>query len=193
MNLLPNTYTTFEYDFKNYLGENTPAGTVLEFRLEPDTLQGGPSQVLYTQSIKDTNTSWTNALLSVKINPNQDYKYLIICVRNDNDTSKSVIGLDNLVICTSSVSGIDQTSLLKKIHIFPNPNLGVFTVELPTPATSNMKLRVTDLTGRLLLEKQTEEGNSIQTVKASTLPDGLYFIQVVSEGKVVAMEKFVKQ
>ncbi len=193
VNLTPNTYTTLEYDFKNYLGESTPAGTVLEFRLEPDTLSGGPSQVLYTQSIKDTTMSWTSALLSVRVSPNQDYKYLIVCVRNDNDTSKSVIGLDNLVICTSNVSGIDQTSLLKKIHIFPNPNSGVFTVELPTPATSKMKLRVTDLTGRLLLEKQTEEGNSIQTVKASTLPDGLYFIQVISEGKVVAIEKLVKQ
>jgi PKD repeat protein len=94
---------------------------------------------------------------------------------------------------TRLVSGVGDKRDRMHLSIFPNPNSGVFTVELPTPATSNMKLRVTDLTGRLLLEKQTEEGNSVQTVKAGTLPDGLYFIQVVSEGKVVAMEKFVKQ
>jgi len=81
----------------------------------------------------------------------------------------------------------------ERVHIFPNPNLGIFTVELPTPATSNMSFRVTDLTGKLMLEKQTKIGTQIQTVEAANLPDGFYFLQVVSEGKIIAVEKFVKQ
>lgn len=32
-----------------------------------------------------------------------------------------------------------------------------------------------------------------EVILSVPLPDGLYFIQVISEGKVVAMEKFVKQ
>ena len=79
------------------------------------------------------------------------------------------------------------------LRIFPNPNPGLFTVELPQPATPGMTFRVTDLAGRLVLEKQTEAGSQQQTVQAGNLPDGLYFLQVVQGGRVLAVEKFVKQ
>ena len=77
--------------------------------------------------------------------------------------------------------------------ISPNPNLGTFSVVMAEPALPHMTFRITDLTGRLLMEKQTETGSRQQTVRASDLPSGLYFLQVVSEGKVLAVKKFVKQ
>lgn len=79
------------------------------------------------------------------------------------------------------------------ILIFPNPNTGRFTVELPAPANLGMHFRITDLTGRVLQERHTETGSARQFVQAGSLPNGLYFLQVVSEGKVLAVGKFVKQ
>jgi hypothetical protein len=79
------------------------------------------------------------------------------------------------------------------IKIFPNPNPGKFTVELPEPAKPGTSFRITDLTGRLVKEQKTEPGSAQQMVSAEALPAGLYFLQVVSEGKVLAIEKFVKQ
>lgn len=79
------------------------------------------------------------------------------------------------------------------LHIFPNPNTGAFTVELPQPASPGMAFRIIDITGRLALEAITEAGSVRQTVLAGSLPNGLYFLQVLEEGKVLAMEKFVKQ
>ncbi len=67
------------------------------------------------------------------------------------------------------------------------------TVELPQPAAPGMTFRVTDLAGRLVLQKQTEAGSQQQTVQTGDLPDGLYFLQVVQDGRVLAVEKFVKQ
>jgi len=128
-------------------------------------------------------------------------KYLTLHLENDlayeDADANSTILLDNicftqndstLVVDTKELGGMQE-----RVHIFPNPNLGIFTVELPTPATSNMSFRVTDLTGKLMLEKQTKIGTQIQTVEAANLPDGFYFLQVVSEGKIIAVEKFVKQ
>ncbi len=77
--------------------------------------------------------------------------------------------------------------------ISPNPNSGAFSIELPTPAMLGMSFRITDLAGRLVLEKPTIPGSKQQTVEAGVLPDGLYFLQVVSGGVVRAVGKFVKQ
>ena len=103
-----------------------------------------------------------------------------------------MILLDNICFNGKSVGAKDVAGQLP-LRIFPNPNPGLFTVELPQPATPGMAFRVTDLAGRLVLEKQTEAGSQQQTVQTGNLPDGLYFLQVVSGGRVLAVEKFVKQ
>ena len=87
------------------------------------------------------------------------------------------------------------SDLLPKMlfRIFPNPNPGAFTVELPAPATLGITFRIIGLTGQAMLERPTEPGLERQTVNAGNLPPGLYFLEVVSEGRVLAVEKFVKQ
>ncbi|MFN0176034.1 MAG: MopE-related protein [Saprospiraceae bacterium] len=79
------------------------------------------------------------------------------------------------------------------VSLFPNPNVGNFSVDLLQPATTEMAFGITEISGRLLLEKQIEEGSQIQAVNVESLPAGLYFLQVLSRGRVVAIEKFVKQ
>jgi hypothetical protein len=95
------------------------------------------------------------------------------------------------VICVSGSSEAEK--FLFRANILPNPNTGNFTVELPYPATQDMVLKIHDLAGRLLFEKQIDPGSQMQTVKPYQLPEGLYFLQVVSEGKVLVVKKFVKQ
>lgn len=75
----------------------------------------------------------------------------------------------------------------------PNPNPGTFTVELPEAVIPDMIFRIVGLTGQLLREQPTQGGSATQIVHAETLPSGLYFQQVMSEGRVLAVEKFVKQ
>ncbi len=77
--------------------------------------------------------------------------------------------------------------------IFPNPNAGTFSIELPYVATSDMTFRIIGLTGQLLKEQSTQAGSRMQTVKAGDLPAGIYFLQIVLEGKILDVEKFVKE
>jgi hypothetical protein len=64
---------------------------------------------------------------------------------------------------------------------------------MPYIAQSGISLEIISLTGQLLLAKRAESGNAIQTIDASTLPQGMYFIQILSKGQVIAVNKFVKQ
>lgn len=81
----------------------------------------------------------------------------------------------------------------KGLLLLPNPNTGTFTVELPEAATTGLLLRITDISGRVLLEKTTEPGIQRQSLEAGMLPASMYFFQVVSGGTVLVVEKFIKQ
>ena len=100
--------------------------------------------------------------------------------------------LDNLCV-EGQLVAVKNPSNLLPLRIFPNPNSGTFRVELPAPARPGTAFRIVGLTGQQLREQATQAGATMQTVQAGDLPAGLYFLQVVAEGRVVAVEKFVKQ
>ena len=87
----------------------------------------------------------------------------------------------------------DAVSTLGSVfpHI-PNPTNGSLTLELKSPALSEMILHVTSLTGQVVLEVQMEPGKFIHTIKTNYLPEGLYFLQMISDGQMVSVNKFVK-
>ena len=192
IDLAPNNFTVIEYNLKNYLGAESPAGTRLELRLQESPYPGGNAQILYQQAI-DTSAHWQHHTFSVDIMPDTALKYLVICLQNDDPDRRSVVGLDNLEICSSSSVKTHQPGPQQPIRIFPNPNTGAFTVELPNAAAPGMRFRITDLAGRLVQESTAETGYDRQTVQSDGLPNGLYFLLVTLEGRVLAVEKFVKQ
>jgi hypothetical protein len=106
--------------------------------------------------------------------------------------TKTMVLLDEICFDGKTVGVINPQERLS-LRIFPNPNTGLFTVDLPLPASPGMKFRILDLTGRLVLEKRTEQSVARQSVDGGILPNGLYFIQIVSDGQVLGVEKFVKQ
>jgi hypothetical protein len=79
------------------------------------------------------------------------------------------------------------------VSLFPNPTAGSFTVELSEPTPAGTTLYATNLAGQVLLEKQLDSGAERQTVEAGALPPGIYFLQVMVEGSVVAVEKLIRE
>lgn len=92
--------------------------------------------------------------------------------------------------CTNDVTDPEENGF--SVSIFPNPNPGTFSVELPVAAKPGLSFRITGLAGQLLREQPTQAGTALQTVQVADLPSGLYFLQVVFAGRVLAVEKFVK-
>jgi Secretion system C-terminal sorting domain len=177
-NMATNTMTSFEgiYDLKMYAGELYAGGFFTQIGTNS-----------YNSVVRWNGTSWltTNHAVSRLVKALGVYKA-------PSKACELFAGGEIFFERLSCATAINEANLMS-FRIIPNPNQGIFTVELPIPATSNMVLRVTDLTGKLLQEKQTQVGKQTQTVQADYLPNGLYFLHVVSDGKVVGVEKFVKQ
>ncbi|MBK9110040.1 MAG: T9SS type A sorting domain-containing protein [Saprospiraceae bacterium] len=60
-------------------------------------------------------------------------------------------------------------------------------------AITGMKFRIIDLTGRNVFEQQVIAGNPIQNINASSLRSGFYFLKLISDEKVIAIEKLIKE
>ncbi|MBX2929591.1 MAG: T9SS type A sorting domain-containing protein [Saprospiraceae bacterium] len=94
---------------------------------------------------------------------------------------------------TCIATDVEETTDRLPLRLYPNPTPGQFTLELPEPAAPGMNIRIIGLTGQTLLEKAAETGAARQLLDAGSLPAGLYFVQVWSEGRIVGVEKLVKQ
>jgi len=161
--------------------------------MESDLLGDPTPPVLYNQVFDTSFVSWKNVSIAVPIALDPTKHILVVCLQSEIETANRSVSIDNIEFCTNRMVSTAQPISLQRIRIFPNPNAGDFSVELPEPASLGMNFRITDLTGGLVFEQKTEPGSTQQTVQVGALPNGLYLLQVVSDGKVLAVEKFVKQ
>lgn len=77
------------------------------------------------------------------------------------------------------------------MDVYPNPTTNQFTVELNQ--ISNSQLRVIDISGKLIFEKQNiPSGFSQEIINMSTFPSGIYFVRLIS-GENVETVKLIKQ
>jgi len=121
----------------------------------------------------------------------------VIFITNDFGSNQgaeqtfSYAELDN-VCFNGTIVSVDDPARQENIRIFPNPTNGSLTIEMKSPALSAMMLRIASLTGQVVLEVQMEPGKLIHTVKTNYLPEGVYFLQMISDGQMVSVNKFVK-
>lgn len=109
---------------------------------------------------------------------------------------KSTYGLcpwdmDSLVVVVSPV-GINETmSENMKMKIYPNPNRDSFAVEIQDEKLKLqiVKLEIVDVKGKLVF--QFEIKNLKTDIKTAQWEKGVYFVNLISEGKVIAKEKIV--
>jgi PKD repeat protein len=66
-------------------------------------------------------------------------------------------------------------------HVFPNPNSGNFQIVLDELSSEQIKMTLTDLTGRVLYEEQINTSSSQSISPNLELPSGIYFVCVESD------------
>lgn len=77
---------------------------------------------------------------------------------------------------------VDENQMTQGLRVYPNPTTGILHIETQTSSLP-MEYRITNMLGQVLMSGQTTSEISV-----STLPDGLYFININGLTK-----KFVKQ
>ncbi len=74
--------------------------------------------------------------------------------------------------------------------VYPNPTRGQLNVKLTTAITSDTKLIITDVAGRVVKEQQVKKGQLTLDLDVKALPQGRYFIRI-NDGQTVITESFV--
>lgn len=93
--------------------------------------------------------------------------------------------IDNMVSSSSPISA-------QAIKLFPNPNGGEFAIEFPETVHQGTSLQIIDITGQVLIEKKVEIGATLQHIDAYNLPQGIYFLRVLLNEKIISFERFIK-
>ena len=108
------------------------------------------------------------------------------------DYTNAYIYVDDFYIadCTNALP--NTTSTKPFIRLFPNPTASNTTCEFRFPAASGKAVvSLTDVSGRVLFEIETE--NALVELPTSTLTNGLYFVQLKSNGRVLESQKLLVQ
>jgi len=104
---------------------------------------------------------------------------------------KSMYGIPNSMfiakIKNSTISGIPETGNIFSINIYPNPNTGIFNVNL-IANENEAEICVYDVLGNCVLNKVTKK--NLNLVDITARPKGIYFIEVIVNKKS-AIKKLV--
>lgn len=88
---------------------------------------------------------------------------------------------------SQGTSSIRDASASKSFGIFPNPNAGLFSINVEP----NTSVEIFNMLGESLFQKLMT--NSSNTIDISSYPSGLYYLKVVHNGIVLGTEKIMKQ
>lgn len=121
----------------------------------------------------------------------------ILYITNALSTSQG--GLETFSLChldriclTETTVGTKEVPIQPVINVYPNPNDGLFRINLGTPALKGMRVLITNYTGQRIAEQPLDVGATIQEIQTGNIPAGLYFFEVLSGGDVVYSGKYVK-
>jgi len=93
---------------------------------------------------------------------------------------------DNVLFRIESYyEGIDECfeieNELLEIDVFPNPTLGMITVNSPVFKSGNTQISVFDMNGKLLLQKNESMRMELVEFDLGNLPNGIYVIQLMNQ------------
>ena len=94
--------------------------------------------------------------------------------------------------CSPATSIGNTATAVAEIKIYPNPSDGVFYI-VPTSGSENKtgELKVYNTLGQMVLNEQLSFTNGAYKVYLPGCADGLYFIQVISKGAGIYMDKIL--
>ncbi|MCB0661243.1 MAG: T9SS type A sorting domain-containing protein [Saprospiraceae bacterium] len=182
----------------NYNLDTMALGTALEFRLQEEPVLGSPSQVLFRVDLDKKGPTekcpWINYQITARgITPDRDKRYLVICLQSNTDDKRSIIGLDNLEICSYLRTEVSDVPKHEAFKIFPNPGHSEVELRNLGEALGNGQVQLIDLLGKVLFSESLESGATSHHLSIGNLPPGVYFIQVKDGALIKWVSKFVKQ
>ena len=175
---------TYTLDITDGCGTGSESITVIEAAAPTASFTGTNSFVTYTFTNTSTGAgtlsySWDfgDGNTSTDTDPVHIYSAVgtyLVTLTVTNECGTSVIS-DS--ITTSSVS-LDEIGNGNALAIYPNPNEGVFTLDMTLTQVSNVEVFVTNELGQIIFSNTMGEkaGSHLETINLGKVQPGLYFI-----------------
>ncbi len=91
----------------------------------------------------------------------------------------------------SIISGVRNISTKGKFKVYPNPSNGIITIDFSSIKENVLSLNVYNTVGNLMMTLPIK--NEKQITLNSSLPNGMYLVQLIDEDGIVATDKIVVQ
>lgn len=124
---------------------------------------------------------------SVSVAPQLTSNYIVTGTNSAGCTHSTSIS-----VAVDACTGISATSSQNlMVRVFPNPGSGLFHISAEALPQSG-HLEVYNALGALV-KKQSVAGSEAQQMDLSSEPNGLYFLQILDQGKLLHIARLVKQ
>jgi hypothetical protein len=144
----------------------------------------GQSATLTASGAATYSWNTSSTLTAIAISPTVTTTYTVTGTNASNCKNVTTV-TQNVSPCTNIES---NATLLSGVSIYPNPNNGVFTVELINGLSKT--IQVTDIAGRIILETSTT--NDSVAINLAKFANGIYYVKVASNNASNVL-KVVKQ
>jgi len=95
---------------------------------------------------------------------------------------------DTVVVTYTDPVSIAEQDHGIRMRIIPNPNNGDFILDITSENPGNFIIKITDITGRCVVEKHVQNSGNITTHTDISIPraqDGVYLLQLLSEKNLI--------
>lgn len=108
----------------------------------------------------------------------------------NSGNSEGVLNSWGIEAC-SYVLGVEDSPSKKDIVLYPNPNDGNFTLSFDSTSTNPVNLAVSDMAGRLIINKELRNtGNNVHNVALEHAQAGLYLV-TIRDGDLTTTKKII--
>ena len=98
----------------------------------------------------------------------------------------------NIEIDPNAIVNINEVLQDDEIRIFPNPNDGNFNLLFEKPVWGNLDLKMYNVHGLLILEKNLERGSFNFKIQTPSIAAGIYFIKIETANEFLVKRIIVK-
>ncbi|MCU0362017.1 MAG: T9SS type A sorting domain-containing protein, partial [Bacteroidales bacterium] len=107
--------------------------------------------------------------------------------------NRDYILIDHISLNNLSTSVEFPAIQAEAMRLYPNPASGAFTLELAQAPEKGAIIRIIKPSGQIVQEKKTQAGECIHNFDTVSMPAGLYFVQIFTNGYLKGVEKIIVQ
>ncbi len=129
--------------------------------------------------------TWNNSWVAnnISVTPSTSTVFYVM-----GANSNGCVGTASAQIIVTECTGINSIISQNEIQIYPNPNAGVFTINLKS--YDNCFIKITNVLGQII---KTQKAEMINDFNIKTFKNGIYFITILNNNQPIYKGSIIKE